>query len=423
MTTIELFQRLGLALAIGLLMGLERGWEGRAEPEGMRVAGIRTFALIGLAGGAWGVLGLQFGGSVPAAAVLAFAALIVAAHIVRLRANPDVGITTEVAELVAFALALMAVVGDMAAAAAAAVVATALLNAKEALHTWVGHLNRLEMGAAIRLLLISVVMLPLLPDQGYGPDEILNPFTLWLLVVMVAAISFAGYFAIKIAGPRIGSLLTGLFGGIASSTALTISFARLGKTEHEMQPALAAGIALANATMYARLWVIVALLNADLARHLAPTMGAMALTGLAVTYGLWRMRTVDTRDCAARLTNPFELGMAIKFAALLAGVIVAAKLMEHYAGSTGLYALAGVAGLADVDAISLSMTELAKHGATGPRIAATVISIAVFVNTGVKAVWAGGLCGGTLARRTTLMAAAVIAAGGLVLWFTSRTGL
>ena len=185
MTTIELFQRLGLALAIGLLMGLERGWEGRDEPEGMRVAGIRTFALIGLAGGAWGVLGLQFGGSVPAAAVLAFAALIVAAHIVRLRANPDVGITTEVAELVAFALALMAVVGDMAAASAAAVVATALLNAKEALHTWVGHLNRLEMGAAIRLLLISVVMLPLLPDQGYGPDEILNPFTLWLLVVMV----------------------------------------------------------------------------------------------------------------------------------------------------------------------------------------------------------------------------------------------
>ncbi|MDA8229903.1 MAG: DUF4010 domain-containing protein [Magnetospirillum sp.] len=416
MTTVELFERLGLALAIGLLMGIERGWEVREEPEGSRVAGIRTFALIGLSGGVWGILASQLGPLVLAAGFLALAALVVVSYGAHERPGANIGITTAVAELAAFALAALAALGDMAPAAAASVVATALLNAKETLHGWLSHLERLELRAAIRLLLISVVLLPVLPNKEYGPYGGLNPYTLWLLVVMVATISFVGYFAIKIAGPRIGSLLTGVFGGLASSTALTVSFARMGRESPGMQGSLAAGVAVANATMYGRLWTIVTLLNAPLGLRLLPPLAAMMATGLLSAYVLWRMRAEDERPGATRLINPFEVGVAAKFALFLGLVLIASKTLQVWVGAAGLYLLAAVAGLADVDAISLSMAEMGGTRAS-LTVAATAVTIAAFVNTGVKAALVGVLCGGAMARRTTMVVLAVIASGafGLLL--------
>lgn len=410
MTTLELFERLGLALAIGLLMGAERGWEAREAPEGRHVAGIRTFALIGLWGGVSGVLAAPLGPLVPAASFIALAALVVAHLIKRQQTEPNSGITSAVAQLAAFSLGALAATGEMAAAAAAGVVATALLNSKQPLHAWLKGLDRLEMRATIRLLLISVVLLPVLPNTGYGPEGVLNPYHLWLLVVLVAGISFLGYFAIKLAGPRIGSLLTGVFGGLASSTALTISFARMGRDSPGMQPLLAAGVAIANATMYARLWVIVAVLNRRMAMLLLPPMAAMAVTGLIGAFLLWRTRTEEGKPGAMGLSNPFELGMAVKFAALLAAVVVASKLLQAWVGSAGLYLLATVAGLADVDAISLSMAQMAGHGVP-LAVAATAVTIAVFVNTAVKAALVSTLCGGIMARRVAVVVAVVVAAG------------
>jgi uncharacterized membrane protein (DUF4010 family) len=414
MTTVELFARLGLALAIGLLMGAERGWRDRELPEQLRGAGIRTFGMIGLAGGVAGALAVTLGGLVLAGAVLALTGLVISSRITRPAADTDTGFTTEVAELTAFCLGALAASGHMAAAAAAGVVATALLNAKETLHSWLSHVERLEMRAAIRLLLISVVMLPVLPDHGYGPGNALNPFRLWLMVVMVAGISFIGYFAIKIAGPRIGSLLTGVFGGLASSTALTLSFARMGRDDRSMHKVLAAGVAVANATMFLRLWVIILAVDRPMAMAELPPLAAMMAAGLIMTALLWRDHADAGKPGATGLTNPFELGVAIKFAILLAAVVIASRLLQSWAGSTGLYVLGAVAGLADVDAISLSMAEMAGHSVTLP-VAAMTSLIAVFVNTAVHAAMVVVLCGGTMARRVILAIGTMIMAGILVI--------
>jgi uncharacterized membrane protein (DUF4010 family) len=415
MDHVDLFQRLGLALAIGLMMGVERGWETRAVREGGRAAGIRTFALIGLLGGAAGWFSLTLGPLPMAFGLVAVAAVAISAHFARLKVGEtEIGITTEIAELLAFCLGAMAVAGEMAAAAAAGVIATALLGSKATLHAALNRLEQLELRATIKLLIIAVVLLPVLPNRGFGPDGVLNPFKLWLLVVMVAAISFVGYFAIKIAGPRIGSLLTGLFGGLASSTALTVSFARMGRESPGMQPLLAAGVALANSTMYVRLWVIVTLLNMEVGRLLAPVLGVMAALGLVGTYVLWRTRMDEGKPGATALANPFELGTAIKFAALLAVIMLASKVVQAWVGASGLYLLAGLAGLADVDAISISMAQMGGHSSP-VVVAVQAITIAVFVNTGVKAALVASLCGGVMARRIALLVTVLVAAGAAVL--------
>lgn len=415
MEDLELFRRLGLALAIGVLMGIERGWQARAALDGGRLAGIRTFSLIGLLGGVCGWLGQSLGVLVAAAGFLAVAAVVVTSHIMRARAGEqDVGVTTEIASLAAFALGALAALGQGQAAVAGGVVAMALLGSKEVLHGWIRRLEALELRAAIKLLLISVVLLPVLPNQGYGPEQALNPYKLWLLVVLVAGLSFLGYFAIKIAGPRIGSLLTGVFGGIASSTALTVSFARMGKINEDMQPELAAGVAVANTTMYARLWLLVFLLNRAMGLQLLLPLGAMAAAGAVAAWLLWRTRAEDGKPEATVLSNPFELGMAIKFALLLAVVIVASKLIQTWGGDAGLYLLAAIAGLADVDAVALSMVDMGGKS-VDLTVAATAVTIAAFVNTGVKAALVAGLCGGLMAKRVLYVVVGVLIAGAAAL--------
>ncbi|MCR6630733.1 MAG: DUF4010 domain-containing protein [Magnetospirillum sp.] len=411
MEHLELFQRLGLALAIGLLMGVERGWQAREVEHGGSIAGIRTFALIGLLGGVVGWFGQSAGPIALAAGFLALAAVVVASHVRRaISGEQNTGVTTEVAELAAFAFGAMAAMGEGAAAAAGGVVATALLGAKDTLHGWLRKLEKLELRAALKLLLISVVLLPVLPNEGYGPEQVLNPYKLWLLVVLVAGISFIGYFAIKIAGPRIGSLLTGVFGGLASSTALTVSFSRMGREGPGMQPQLAAGIALANATMLLRLWFILFLLNHRIGEQLVLPLGCMAVAGGICTVVLWRAREEEGKPGAMVLSNPFELGMAIKFAALLALVMVASKLLQMWGGPAGLYLLAAGAGLADVDAVALSMAQMGGKS-VALTVAATAVTIAAFVNTGVKAALVAGLCGGLMARRIAVAMAVMVLAG------------
>lgn len=177
-----------------------------------------------------------------------------------------------------------------------------------------------------------------------------------------------------------------------------------------MQPMLAAGVAVANATMYVRLWIVVFVLNQAVAMRLVVPLGAMALAGLVGTWLLWRVRIEDSKPGTMAMANPFELGMAMKFAALLASVIVASKLLQTWVGSAGLYLLASVAGLADVDAIALSMAQMGGKS-VALTVAATAVTIAAFVNTGVKAALVGGLCGGIMARRILYVVLGVLAAG------------
>ena len=383
MTELQIFQRLGLALAVGLLIGLERGWREREAPEGSRVAGIRTFALIGLGGGLAALLTGPLVGMAFGLVFAGFAALIVAAHVVAVHGPEDVGATTTVAALVTFLLGALAASGDMAVAASVAVVTAILLSAKPVLHRWVERIEYPELTAVLKLLLISVVMLPVLPNRTVDPWDALNPYEIWWMVVLIAGISFCGYVAVRLIGAEHGLMLTGILGGLTSSTATTLSFARLSRQSEGASVLLAAGAAAACAIMLPRILLVVGLLNRPLLLLLWVPFGAAALVAFVGAGLLWYRSSGTADKSAVRIDNPFELGVAIRFGILLAAIMLLTRLLPSWFGDSGLYLLAAVSGLGDVDAISLSMARQAG-GSVAIGAGALAVAIAAFANTAAK---------------------------------------
>lgn len=385
-------QGLALALALGLLIGAERGWRQRGGPEGSRVAGIRTFGVIGLLGGVAALLAGSAANIAFGLAFVAFAIVLVGAHVVAVSRTGDLSATSAMVALLTFLLGATAVRGDMALAASGAVVVTLLLSARPVLHRWLETLEYRELSAALKLLLISVVVLPVLPDRGYGPWAALNPYEIWWMVVLIAAISFSGYVAVRLAGARRGLLLTGLFGGIASSTAVAVSFARLSRTSPGSEALLAAGIVTASATMFMRVLLVLAIVRPALLAELGWPLGAGALVSLAGAGWLARHPKEPAAVPTIQIHNPFDFWIALRFGALLAGIMVLAHALPQWLGRPGLALLAAVSGLAEVDALTLSMARLAGGSVTLVG-AALAIAIAAAVNTMVKAglAWLIGL--------------------------------
>ncbi len=411
----HVFGTLGVALAVGLLIGLERGWHDRDAPEGQRVAGLRTFGLIGLLGGLCALLADAYGGVMLGLGFAGLAATLIAAHFKSSWRTEDYGITSEVASLATFALGAAAVAGHPAPAAAGAVITATLLGLKPELHAWLRRLDRQELIAALQLGLISVVVLPLLPDVGYGPGGALNPHALWWLVVLITAISFVGHFAIRVAGERRGLLFTGLAGGLASSTALTLSFARIGREHAALHPWLAIGVAVAASTMCLRMLVEVALVSPDLLAPAAPALGAMALAGFGVAgAALLRPRRAPDQPAGIEGTRPFQLKVALQFAAALAVIGVLSELAGRWLGDRGLYLLALLSGVADVDAITLSLARMTERGLPS-EVAVRGMVIAAMTNTVVKSLMVVVISGGRMAWQVALAAAAMIAGGAAAL--------
>lgn len=407
---------LGLALALGLLIGTERGWSERRAPEGGRIAGIRTFGLIGFLGGLWGLLGELLGPILLGFAFLALAAVLIFAHLAEVRSNRDMGITTVVAALVTFALGAIAVSGEAAIAAAGAVVTVTLLSLKPVLHGWLNKIEHRDLLAGIKLLLISVVVLPVLPNRGYGPWEALNPYEIWLLVVLIAGLSFAGYVAIKLTGAQRGILLTGLFGGLVSSTATTLSLSRLARDGGA--PALpAAGIVLASAVMLPRMLVVVAVLNPAILPGLLLPAGLMAAALGAAALWLARRRRDGAGEASdLRLANPVELRVALTFGGLLAVVMLAATALHEWLGARGLYIAASISGIADVDAITVSLARMAREAADAVPMQHGIV-IAALVNTLFKGLLSVGIAGRGVALHVLpamLLAVAAGAAGAFL---------
>jgi uncharacterized membrane protein (DUF4010 family) len=412
------FYHLGVALAIGLLIGVERGWSERGEQEGSRIAGVRTFALIGLLGGAAALLVQPMGVWLPGLGLLALGALFASAHVVHAKVRPDqLGITVPIAGLLTFVLGALAASGEVAVAAAAAVVAALLLSSKPALHRWLGTLNREELSAGLQLLLLSVVVLPLLPDQGYGPWQALNPYRIWWMVVLIAAISFVGYFAVKTAGARKGSIFTGMFAGLSSSTALTLHFSRLTKRQPELSDLFATGILLACGTMLPRVAVVLAVTAPDLVLPALPALSTMTLVLYGVALRHWRSLPGKNGEMATPLSNPLELRAAIGFGALLALVMVLAKGMELWLGDAGVLALAAASGIADVDAITLSLGGMSQS-TLDPKIAVTGILVAAASNCVVKGGMAFAIGGARLALPVTLPLVVAAILGPVAVWLT-----
>ena len=415
MTDPDMMVRLAVALGIGILIGVERGWEKRNEPEDTRlIAGVRTFALIGLSGGLIGMLSPADDYLIPAAGLITIAALMMAARLAHPNAKRGVGLTTVMAGVVAYLLGVIAAQGLLIVAAAGGVVTALLLNLKPSLHDFVARIERNELTAFLRLLAISVLVLPILPNRGMGPWDVLNPFELWLMVVLIAGLSFAGYALVRLVGVRRGVPLAALAGGLVSSTAVSLSLARTASEKPEQSAMFGAGIVLANSVIFARVILISTAVAPGLVPFLAWPMGGALIAGAAGSVVMMRRAARVTlvpegEDPPFRLSNPMDLRMAIQFGLLLGAVILAVEAVRTFIGAEAILAVSALSGLTDIDAITLTLSRASGEGLAA-TLAALGIVIACASNTLVK--WGLVLAAGPPAmRRPVSLAMAVMVLG------------
>lgn len=375
---------LGIALAVGLLIGIERGWKLREAKEGERVAGLRTYGLIGLLGGTAGLLFEYMGSFVFALVFMGFTLAVAAAYILLRRNNNDASITSLVTMLLTFILGSLVVLDHINLGVSSAVVIVLLLRFKSVLHAWLRKLGEQELHAAIQLLLISVVLLPVLPDQGYGPWQAFNPYEAWWMVVLIASISFVGYFSMKGSGAEKGVILTALAGGLVSSTALTLHFSRLYQKQPVMQRILASGILLACAMMFPRMLLVASLINPALFTAMIVPMAIMTLLIFFCAALIWHKNGHKAAENISHLVSPLELKSALFFGVLLVLVLLLGKAAVHYYGETGVYMLAFLSGIADVDPINLTLSKMSRADLS-LDVAVSGIVIAASTNTLVKA--------------------------------------
>jgi uncharacterized membrane protein (DUF4010 family) len=391
------FYRFGVALVLGALIGLEREYSQESDQSHEEAfAGLRTFSFISLLGcGAAFVtgLGLDWFFSI---AFVALTGLVGAAYVISASAGAW-GMTTEVTALLAFLVGGLASWGQLELAAALAVVVTLFLSLKGPLQLWVARIEREDIYATLRFAIISVIVLPLLPDQGYGPYDVLNPRAIWLMVVFISGINFAGYILSKVLEARRGILLTGLVGGLASSTAVTLGFSQRSREEPGLSRAFVLGIAAASVLMFGRVWAEAAAINQELAQDLLLPLGAPLVVGMLWCLYLYFTER-PTEPGQVNFSNPFQLEPAIRFGLFFAGVLLLAEWTQHTLGDTGVYLSSMASGLTDVDAITLSMARLSDAGDITMNVAARAVVLATVSNTVVKGGMAMSL-GAPLLRR------------------------
>jgi uncharacterized membrane protein (DUF4010 family) len=384
-------QNFAIAILIGALIGIER--EKRRDTE-VTIGGIRTFVLLAMLGAAGGFLSAQFDTVWPLLIVVAVAGVTVVAGFlidVDERKGP-VGLITELAAIVVTLLAGLATLGQPALAVCLGIIVAALLAYKQPLHGLIDRIGWDDIFAGLRLLIASFIVLPLLPDRTIDPWGALNPRSLWLLVVLISGLSMVGYVATRWLGPGRGAVITGLTGGLVSSTAATLAFSRQSAESRGTHAAhmLAMGTLIAWTVMFARVLVISFAVYPALLRELAIPMAVMGLASLgAVAVLYWRYRqskaSEDGRQASGDIviSTPFSLTQAVKFGLLYAVILLLVKIVGGLGRQEGLYVVAALAGLTDVDAITLSMSQYARGGSV--QVATIAIIIATLANTVVKA--------------------------------------
>ncbi len=394
---LTIFTKLLISLALGLIIGMERGWQSRRTPTGLRSAGVRSFGLVGLFGGVSALLAQQLGANIFAVALLVFAGLVATSYVLTATESLHLGTTTELALLITFVLGALVMQGFEAEAIAIAVITTVLLGFKQEIHRSLERLDRNELISTLQLLVIAAVALPLLPNRDLGPWDTLNPRTIGLLVLLIAGISYVGYFAIRLWGDRIGIPITGLLGGLASSTAVTVALARMAKRGEGSIVLLGVGIAMAVSTMAPRLLVEVAVVNRSLLSWITLPLAILALVPLVTGLLIVRWSAFPEGAVQVELKNPIELWAALGYAAVLTALFVLVKTAQVGFGDVGIYTLSAISGIADVDVVSISLARSAETGLS-PSVAARGIMLAALVNTASKMVIAGLIGGWKLGR-------------------------
>jgi uncharacterized membrane protein (DUF4010 family) len=405
-------QRLGVAVLIGMLIGLDRE---RSDLSGQRLlfAGVRTFPIIALAGALPQCVPGPAGIILLIAGFIAVAAITVVSY-AHSAAHGESGATTEIAALVTFMLGAVAGSGEMVIAGAVGVGVAVLLASKLRLESLSRALAPEELAAVLELAVISVIVLPLLPRRGYGPWSILNPFEIWLVVVLVTALSFAGFVAMRILGERRGLTVTGIIGGMVSSTAVTLAMAgRSRDAGPGAASSSAAAVILASTVMCVRVAVLAGIVGAGILPRLLPVVVVMGIVGFVAARLVMRRASGHGSKPARPLGNPFRLRAAILFAAIYVLVRVAVHAAQVYFGEAGMFGAAFLASLADVDAPTIAFARggMVDDSWRGP---AAAVAIAMVGNTGVKIALAAGLGAGVFRRHVALALVAMGIAGGVV---------
>lgn len=405
----SIIYQLALSLALGLIIGVEREWRERDFAGERRPAGLRTFGLIGLSGGVAGLMGQQFNAT-PALGLALTMLVMVTAYWRRSETREFMGVTTIFAAFIAYTCGTLSVMGLEVSATSVAVIVAMILGAKERLHRFVRRLDQNEIFAALQFLLIAGVILPLIPNDRMGPYDAINPFEIWLMVVLISGLSFMGYVALRALNARQGILGTAILGGFVSSTAVTVSLARMARQQPELRYLLSVGIIAASTIMFARVGMIAGLIMPPLLAPLAlPIVSVIILSLICAVYLIHKADGVSFEK--PDVDNPLDISSALLFAGLLGVIMVGSRAGEALFGAEGIYAISIASGLADVDAITLTLSRFATEDLS-VHVAARGILLAAVTNTFVKVALAA-FAGGRTLRPAFLSLLGVIVAAGI----------
>lgn len=408
----DIFSRLGLAIGLGLLVGLQRE---RAEA---RIAGFRTFPLVTLGGALCGLLAHDLGGWVVAGGLVALALVILSGDLSRLRGEEKrPGITTEVTLLVMFAVGVYLAHGIATVAIAICGAVVVLLYLKPQLHALAAKIGDDDFRAIIQFALITLVILPVLPNRTYGPFDVLNPFKLWLMVVLIVGLSLGGYVIYKLVGVRGGAWANGALGGIISSTATTVSVARRCREAPERRALASFVVIIASAVAFLRVALLIAAVDPELLRIALLPCLAMSATLFLVGFANLGPEKAPF-SFAPEHANPSELKPALLFVLLYAAVLLAGAAARDFFGPRGLYIVAGISGLAEMDAITLSVSQLVRRGEVGPEMGWRLVLLAANANLLFKAGVMGALGGRPAFGRVSVAFAATATVGLGLLHFS-----
>jgi uncharacterized membrane protein (DUF4010 family) len=406
--------RIVVAALCGLTIGVERQWSGHATGPAARIGGARTFTLLGalsgIAGWLWTLELHAFATILLAGAV----ALVVVGYLAA--SARDVDGTTEAAALVTMAAGVLAGLDRLALASGITAVTCLLLIEKSSLHRAIAKIDDEEIRAAVRFAVMAAVILPLLPEGPYGPWGGVRPRLLWMLVLFFSGMSFAGYIARRMVGPKAGYVWAGLLGGLVSSTAVTFTFARDSVRKPDLAPSLAVGVVAASTVLFARVLVAATVLNARLVPPLALCVAAPLLMGIAILLVGWR-RLEPRGERAEEPANPLHLRSALQMAVLFQAVLFLVHIAKTEWGGLGLLASGAIVGLTDLDALTISMAETARDPGMVP-VAAGAIGVGLVSNTLFKAAVAAVAGRGAVRVMVPLALLAMAVALGAALYLT-----
>lgn len=382
--------KIGTAVILGLIVGLEREQKSQATQNSQAFAGVRTFTLLALMGVIAVTLGNRLAIMLPVITIAVLSVILIAYTLKARRSDEKLGITTELAASITFIVGLLVGYGEIGLATVVAFLTAAIAHFKKPLHTWAKNLRNEEIVAALKFALITFVVLPILPDQNIGPFAFFNPYKTWLLVVLISGLSYLSYIAVKLLGGRRGIGLTGFLAGFVSSTALTFAMSEQSHKAPKIISPFIVAILIAGSTMFFRVLTEVYLVNPNLIQSLLLPLVSMGLISLimALVYTLTDGKEKLPKNYKPEIKSPISLMAAIKFGLLFTIISLLSKASLVFFAEKGLYITSVISGLVDVDAISLSLASLAANGSITTSAASMGIILACSTNTVVKGLMA-----------------------------------